>query len=454
MSFTDFPTQLPHITKAVRDLLSEPIGPPPDMRSLGQKTLETFLNNQNELDSIRSRDWRHVPYAIWINEKEGLKSMPKAVERYLSIELPKALTETRRPIKWGRPLIFVYVEQFNPNDALFKKFSKHTKDFFDSPKINNNSSIIGLARSLNLFDLTDGPKKTAESIAISRRSLREWMQIHDLWPGFGTSPFAEASFNSLLQSPEELRITSEFINLAFEWSLTERGDLRYPASRSKLADALLLPWRFRQPNQSDKSRLITFLLKHYGDPRIGKNLWHGVSAEALRVLIVWINERTLEAFFRILQESADSIWQYRQRFWTAYFRAGHIDEAWVALGPDAAAILRRLDDTKQLKFANLLGSNQDQSVLLLRIGQLLFCEWSHSGSLRAGRIDGSGVPAMYQSYYYANNLRFDSLDFNNGDLQDPGLRHFSSDTGGWQKRALRFIEKNTGIKMKLTDVCR
>jgi hypothetical protein len=454
MSFNGFPTELPMISKAVLGLLTEAVGPPPDMRSLGQKTLEAFLSSPNDFDSIRKRDWRHVPYAIWINDAGGLLNIPAAIDRYLNLELPKALTETRRPLKWGRPLVFIYVEQYNPNDALFKTISKHTKDFFNSPKINNASSIVGLARSLNLFDVNEGPRKTAESIASSRRTLREWIQVHELWPSFGTSPFAEAAFNSFLQSNEDFRRSVDFINTIFEWSVTDRGELRYSSSRAKLAEALLLPWRFNQPNDSIQSRLISYLLKHYGDPRIGKNLWHGVSSEAIRVLIGWINGRTLEAFFRILQETADIIWQYRQKFWTAYFKAGHIDEAWVALGPDAANVLKRLDDTKQLKYANLLGSESSQSILLIRIGQIIFCEWSHNGRLRAQRIDSPASPAMYKTYYESEDLRFQSLDFNNGSTQDPGLVHFSSQNGGWQERARLFIQKQIGIRITQAEVTR
>lgn len=454
MSFSGFPTELPMISKAVLGLLSEPVGPPPDMRSLGQKTLEAFLSSPNDFDSIRKRDWRHVPYAIWIRDAGGLLSIPAAIERYLNLELPKALSETRRPLKWGRPLVFIYIEQYNPNDALFKTISKHTKDFFNSPKIDNASSLVGLARSLNLFDVHDGPRKTAESIATSKRTLREWIQIHELWPSFGTSPFAEAAFNSFLQTKEDFRRSVDFINIIFEWGVTDRNELRYFSSRGKLADALLLPWHLQQPSDSVQSRLITFFLKHYGDPRMGINLWHGVSAESIKILIGWINGRTLEAFFRILRETADSIWQYRQKFWTAYFKAGHIDEAWVALGPDAAAVLRRLDDTKQLKYANLHGSESSQSILLLRIGQIIFCEWSHNGRLRAQRIDSPTSPSMYKTYYESDDLRFQSLDFNNGLTQDPGLVHFSSQSGGWQDRARLFIQKQTGIRITQKEVTR
>ena len=107
MSFNGFPTELPMISKAVLGLLTEAVGPPPDMRSLGQKTLEAFLRSPNDFDNIRQRDWRHVPYAIWIKDAGGLLNIPSAIDRYLNLELPRALTETRRPLKWGRPLVFI-----------------------------------------------------------------------------------------------------------------------------------------------------------------------------------------------------------------------------------------------------------------------------------------------------------------------------------------------------------
>ena len=113
MSFTGFPTELPAITRAVSNLLSEPLGPPPDMRSLGQKTFDVFQENKSNLDLIRKRDWRHVPYAIWLNKDIGLQKQSEVIDRYFEVELAEALNSTRRPLKWGRPLVFVYVEQFN-----------------------------------------------------------------------------------------------------------------------------------------------------------------------------------------------------------------------------------------------------------------------------------------------------------------------------------------------------
>lgn len=454
MSFTGLPSDFPAIKKAIDSLLSEALGPPPDMRSIGEKTYDIFKEKINNLDDVKTREWRHFPYAIWLTSEKGLASEKELLNRYFEVELKQSLDNTRRPIKWGRPLVFVYVEKYKPLDNTFLLLSNFTKDFFNSSKVTNSSPLVGLARRLDLFDPKNGPVNTASSIAESRQTLREWILKNELWPSFGTSPFAEAAFVEFLKSPEDFRRTSDFIDVLLEWCLTEQNTLRYSSVRAKIADSLLLPWRGLQPSEALKSRLLTFLLHHYGDPRIGKNFWSGVSREAIQVLISWINGRTLEAFFKILEKTADSIWQYRQRFWMAYFKGGYIDEVWFALGSDAAAVLKRLDDSKQLKFANLLSSDPTQSVLLIKIGSILFCEWSHNGRLRAERFGSPDSPAMYKPYYYAEDLRFDSMDFNNGQLQDPGLVHFSSQTGGWQDRASVFIQKQTGIRISRAELVR
>ncbi len=453
MKFSDLPTGFPSISKAVVGLLSEPIGPQPDIRSIGQKTFEAFLNNSSDLNNIKPRDWRNVPYAIWLKDSGGLFNRPDVIERYLNEELPKGLDEGRRPIKWGRPLIFIYIADFNPQDKLFVTIAKHTKNFYESTKINKSSKVVELAVSLNLFDVNEGPIKTAESIALSQTTFSEWINKHDLWLSFGTSPFAEAAFKAFLETNTELRRSNNFIRTVFEWGLLENGNLRYSKLRSKLADSLLLPWQSQKPTDDVQSKLMAFFIKTYGNPSDpNTNLWHGVNSEAIGVIKGWITGRTLEAFFRILQETADTIWQYREKFWMAYFKGGYIDDVCVALGSDGTSVLRRVDGSKQLRSSNLIGANSSQSVLLIRIGQLVFCEWSHNGKLRAQRIDAPSSPLMHKSYYDAEDLRFMSLDFNNGLNQDGGLVHFSAESGGWQERARLFIQKQTGVRLTQAEV--
>lgn len=88
----------------------------------------------------------------------------------------------------------------------------------------------------------------------------------------------------------------------------------------------------------------------------------------------------------------------------------------------------------------------DQSVLLLRIGHLVFTEWSHNGALRAYHEDEPGGPRLYLSYYDADKLRgLSSMDFHYGANANPELRHMNSSGGTWQRKARDFIQRHTGL---------
>jgi hypothetical protein len=50
-------------------------------------------------------------------------------------------------------------------------------------------------------------------------------------------------------------------------------------------------------------------------------------------------------------------------------------------------------------------------------------------------------------------LRFPTpLDFNQGQLDDPGLLHLGSELGQWQETARDFISKQLGVTIPLTDL--
>jgi EH_Signature domain len=155
-----------------------------------------------------------------------------------------------------------------------------------------------------------------------------------------------------------------------------------------------------------------------------------------------------------LQHTQDDIGPYRRRFWEAYFHAGHILDAWVALGEDAAKELQKIDVKGELHHARILGKiSPNQCVLMLRMGHILFCDWSHQGRLRAIDIHSRQAPKLYQAQYELFQLRFaTTLDFNQGRLDDPGLLHLESELGGWQDTARDFISQHLGITLPLADL--
>ena len=200
--------------------------------------------------------------------------------------------------------------------------------------------------------------------------------------------------------------------------------------------------------------LLSELLRTLGDPRHNHAGWLGVRQEAIDLASRWLTSRTLDAFFEILRHTDDEIGPYRRRFWEAYFHAGHILEAWIALGEDAVTQLQKIDPAGELHYAKILGKvSPNQCVLMLRMGNVLFCDWSHQGRLRAIPVNNKQAPKLYQSEYELFQLRFPTpLDFNQGRFDDPGLLHVDSKLGAWQDVAREFIAQHVGFSMALSDL--
>jgi hypothetical protein len=90
---------------------------------------------------------------------------------------------------------------------------------------------------------------------------------------------------------------------------------------------------------------------------------------------------------------------------------------------------------------------------MLRMGHLVFCDWSHQGRLRAISSTAKQAPKLYQTQYELFQLRFPTpLDFNGGLLDDPGLLHLQSELGGWQDTARQFIAQHLGIHLELAEL--
>ena len=311
------PIDFPLLSLVLKQISGDRVGTPPDTRSIGERTYRRFELSNFTGEDVDQRDWRHFPYALWLDKNRELSKKTDLCDSYLNVHLPNALRTARRPMKWGRPLFFTYLEHFNPNTFIFEKLAKAANQFFSNDELIANNAIQALTKELNIFDTSKGPRLVANSILKSKIGLSGWINKFELWPGFIATPFCQFSFIELLKLPSNDQRQVEYVKLVFDWGVTFDNQLRYPEARVKFAEALLLPWRSENPPDVLKNELITKLIATIGDPRIEKQQWYGVSQEAVQVLIGWINGRTLDALFRILQQTADEIWQYRQKFWQA-----------------------------------------------------------------------------------------------------------------------------------------
>lgn len=473
--FVSPPKDFDHLSLAARTKRGGNLSREPDGRTVGERTYNAFKVVNFEprptrdlphgMRPPRERDWRQIPYAIWLQEGHGLYKHTPLLTHYCDVALPSALN-TRRPLKWARSLLQTYLQNFNPSNPVLLKLAQAAASFFANPRVQHDlqhseaSGLVRLINTLQLLTPEQAPRLLAQDVLSmpAHLTLSHWQDRHTLTSHFWLNALARHAFMAALQAPDALRRTHSYIQRMCEWAVHDAGTpmqrFRYPICRDEFAYSLLSPWFSQTAPPDIQNLLLSELLRTLGDPRHNHAGWLGVRREAIDLASRWLNARTLDAFFEILRHTEDEIGPYRRHFWQAYLHAGQIDEAWIALGEEAAAELQKIDTGGQMQYAKILGKvSPNQCVLMLRMGSVLFCDWSHQGRLRAIPIHNKQAPKLYQSEYELFQLRFPTpLDFNEGRFDDPGLMHFDSELGGWQEVARHFIAKQVGFSLALSDL--
>lgn len=441
------PTGFPRIEAAISNLASTPPGAIADIRSIGLRVYEALVKKGESSPQL----WRKAPYAFWLGGKVGLVSRPDLIDVYFEQKLPEAKANPRQAVRWMKPIHHVYVLNYNPDDAFFVRLSKTMEDMAFSLSRSNGQSFYAQAQQeLNLYDYKLAPMRIGiKTITEHKGDLSQLANQYHFGASFEQSRLARAAFEqacdcSTGEALVRLRrseVIAALIKLACPVAATRP---RYDDAEAKilLANALLLPWRAEKPEQNIKDQIVSLLISasFLKDPREHPALWRQAHPDALRIIKSWITGRTLDYFFQILNRTADEIWSYRRDFWKKLYDEGYIEEAWAVLGTNARKYARFID--QELSFGELRGASSNQSVLLMKIGGLIFAEWSHSGALRVNSESSGLVPALYRKRYDANELRFQTMPIS--DAADGALIHAGSEYGRWQSKARSFIHKHVG----------
>jgi len=450
------------LEEAVRRLDEVELKPPPPILEIGRRLRLIYESAMVENYVWLSRsELRKLPFAYWVEGYSSLEQTdPQLIQRYWDTLLPEALISSpRRAKRWLAPLFFVYCEKFDSQNTEFIRFSSRLLLALQQA----DGLFAQKLRQLQVDHLFFIPSDVALRLArlvFTNHNQKIESILHELllWPGILSSGLGLSIFRSGLMLPSEQLRESQTVLRLMEWSLRLSAPVVKTDLRVMYADALLRPWSGRKPADSLKNSLIDYFLKEYGDPRFPGNRhyqWSGVSPQSLGVLLNWLTGDTLRAFMKLLQRTADEIWHYRQKFWMAYYEKGLIDEAWIALGEYAAWEASKLKlDEKGMGSGYLKGgATSNQSVLLLKMGGLVFTEWSHNGSLRAYRDGSADAPKLYQNSYQGVDLRRPtSLDFHDGMNMRPELIHAHSVKGSWQRKARDFIRRETGAYLSDVEI--
>jgi hypothetical protein len=225
--------------------------------------------------------------------------------------------------------------------------------------------------------------------------------------------------------------------------LGDRQTLRFEDLRVSIADRLLLPMKDATFSPSQPP-LLAFFEKHFGDPRSNPRPWIGVNTGARKVAAAWFVRRSLELFMDVLSSTADPTWEYRRAFWLALHRAGLIEDAWPVFGKAAQTAVKHYPQFKGKTIAagRLSAAQREQSVLLMRLPNMIVAEWSHAGKCRI---------------YSANEVKapqLDRLDYSGPDLRIPtafAWSHFGSDRGTWQGNVANHIRQVTGVRISARE---
>jgi hypothetical protein len=461
--FAPLPTTMSKLEAAVQ-LMDDPglQPPPPDMLDIGERLRKVYAKARSAgyADLTRS-ELRKLPYAYWSNSAPVLTQVESdLVRQYWEIHLPEALkSNPRRAKRWLAPLFFIYCERFSQSNLEFLDFARR---FVSAIQLTDGlfaQKLQVLQKELRFFTPSEAPNSLADHLFLNwSKPLDGLLQDLQLWPGFLASDFGSAVFRAGLGLPAANLRDAQTVLRLMDWSKRMPASLVKTGFRVLYANALLSCWVGHKPADYLKNILIDYFLKQYGDPRFQAHLhyqWDGVSQQSKGVILNWLTGDTLRGFMKLLQRTADDIWQYRQKFWMAYYERGYIDEAWMALGDHAWWAAQSLKtDQKGMGCARLDGgAANNQSVLLLKIGGLVFTEWSHNGSLRA-YLDGSPeAPNLYQSSYHGADLRAaTSLDFHDGLNMNPELRHMNAEGGTWQRKARDFIRRQTNVHLSDSEI--
>jgi hypothetical protein len=389
------------------------------------------------LQAVSRKDWKKAGWCLWIEEKGLARD-----DYFLNTYLDRLATEKRRSS--FKRLISAYVREYGARKAGMKKVG----EFIASGVHNWEWVWADRQRDLQFFE-PSGPRVVAAAYLSSKQSADSFLDTVGLGGELGVCGYAYESFAQCLSLFGKLKVdrAEEMLPRVLEWAMDEDG-IRYPGLEGRLADALLLRWANTNPSKRAQKTIEVFLLKHFGDPRVASvtgSKWHHVSEDAKSIMLRWLVGAALEQFLQVVDKVAmPSQWKYRRAFWTAYYKAGVIDEAWVAFAWQGQVQARKSFGSYK-GFGKLEGSgvSNDHAVLLMKIGSITIADWSHNGKCHIWTQSMRKKPKLYRKEYGRPELVEGS--------SNKGVVHAGAPNGTWQAKIASYIARHTGIRLGMKD---
>jgi hypothetical protein len=427
--------------------------PPTDqaMEAL-RRRLHAFYTGRDKAPPTR-RELRDAAWLLWNGAPQGAE-----IPGLMAAVVDAASASPRR----SRSLIEAWLRDFVPGSATVRAGGGSIRTLLASGRDPLLDHWRQAQTAFAMFDADAGPARIGAALLTGPQRVEEVLAATGLDDAFRASGgYMRAILRGMLAvMPKVLRGAAAHSGLERAFAvLAPDGTLRFGQElRGEVGRGLLAAWLDggRPPEPTLREPVRDFLLRHLGDPRTRAPMWTPVGEAATALMRQWLARASLAAFFDLIAEHAlDHQWRYRQAFWSAYLERGAIEDAWLALGSRVHSSAKTVSDLAGA-FGRLEGGGVDsnQSVLLMRIGPLVLCEWSHNGKLRAWPAEWKNAPALYQSSYSRDDLTGKGLPFppnpatgSRGSDDGLGLAHNGSDRGLWQGSAAELLARRAGIRI-------
>lgn len=428
-------------------------GPPPnqEMEPL-RRRLHAFFTGRDKAPPTR-RELRNAAWLLWNGSPQGAE-----IPGLMAAVVEAAGASPRRT----RLLIEAWLRDFVAGSATVRAGGEAIRTLLASSRDPLLDRWREAQTAFAMFDADRGPGRIGAALLTGSQSVGEVLAAAGLDDPFRASGgYMRAILRGMLGGmPKVLRGGGGRSGLERAFAvLAPDGTLRFDKElRGEVGRGLLAAWLDGGPPPEPTLRepVRDFLLRHLGDPRTQAWMWTPVGEQETALMRQWLARASLAAFFDLIAEHAlDHQWRYRQAFWSAYLERGAIEDAWLALGSRVHSSAKTVRDLAGA-FGRLEGGGVDsnQSVLLMRIGPLVLCEWSHNGKLRAWPVEWKDAPALYRSSYSRNDLTGPGLQFppnpetgSRGSTDGSGLTHKGSDSGRWQGSAAELLARRAGIRI-------
>jgi hypothetical protein len=386
--------------------------------------------------------------------------------------LPAVYSQALQSGPTRRNLIDAWLLGFSPNAPMIEEAGIAIRRLLAASADARLDLWRAADRRVELFDARYGPRRTAEWLVNGPETLTEVLRPTGLDdPQRSVGGYARAVQDEVLALvPAALRSDASDVALgrilAF---LAPDQALRFPEpqARGEVARGLLSAWLSdgQEPDSALRDSVRNFLLKHVRDPRTHGENWKSAGKDAIALMRRWLARASFKAFFDLISEHAsDRQWRYREAFWSAYLERGIVDDVWLALGSQIHASARAVRELNGA-YARLEGTGGTHSILLIEVGDVVLCEWSNVGKLRAWPKEWKNTPRLGLQRYSRNDVMGKGLPFPPSRPERPrwppvnakgapdgnGLSHVQPEHGYWQSSAAEFLARRTGIHLTAAD---